>query len=633
MKTIKLIALLVFTSSLCAQFKPLPPSQIPDSLKRGADAVVQESIEEVEILSTGMMHREIRKWVTVFNQEGREAIRMIAYYDPGVKIKNLEAEIFNAAGSSIKKYKSKDFEDFAAVSGISLYEDSRVKYLHYVPQSFPYTVYFSYKEESGNTAFLPRWYPIEQYGVSVMSSQMELRYPMSLKPRFKEWNLEKFGVEKEVGPEKSSFRFPPRAALKREALSGPIYEVGPTVWPALNKFRLENVNGEGADWESFGRWQYEELIKGRDALPQSTISEVTLLLKGITDPKEKAKRIYEYVQENTRYISVQLGIGGWMPISAEEVDRVKYGDCKGLTNYTKALLSSQGIESNYAVVWAGSQKRDMVSDFASMQGNHAILNVPIDGEDIWLECTSQTLPFNYLGDFTDDRLVLMVTPDGGEIKRTHQYLDDDNTTNSEVAFSISPEGNFAGSYKAVHGGIAYDHNYTWAKEKEKDIKEHYKERWSDLTDISIDGYQFTNNTDEVLFEESVDLQARNYAQFVGQEMLFRLNPLDQNTYVPKRVRNRETEFSIARGYTDRVVSVVQLPEGYSLENIPEPVLLLSKFGSYTSKVKRLEDGKLQYERTFSLKHGKYPAEDYETYRKFRRKVAGHDRARVAAQRI
>ena len=56
-----------------------------------------------------------------------------------------------------------------------------------------------------------------------------------------------------------------------------------------------------------------------------------------TDPIEKAKIVYKYMQEKTRYISVQVGIGGFKPMLAKDVDRLGYGDCKALSNYTKAL--------------------------------------------------------------------------------------------------------------------------------------------------------------------------------------------------------------------------------------------------------------------------------------------------------
>ncbi len=82
------------------------------------------------------------------------------------------------------------------------------------------------------------------------------------------------------------------------------------------KFSLSNVKGAMKDWKSLGKWQYDNLLKGRDELPQYTIDEVTELTKNASTTVEKAKIIYNYVQNKTRYVSIQLGIGGWQPMLA-----------------------------------------------------------------------------------------------------------------------------------------------------------------------------------------------------------------------------------------------------------------------------------------------------------------------------
>ena len=91
--------------------------------------------------------------------------------------------------------------------------------------------------------------------------------------------------------------------------------------------------------EGFGSWMHQNLLEGTDEISQETQQKIRTLIGTETDLIQKAKIIYQYVQDKTRYVSIQLGIGGWKPITAYEVDRLGFGDCKALTNYTSALLN------------------------------------------------------------------------------------------------------------------------------------------------------------------------------------------------------------------------------------------------------------------------------------------------------
>ena len=135
-----------------------------------------------------------------------------------------------------------------------------------------------------------------------------------------------------------------------------------------------------------------------DILDKEYADKAVELVKNIPVRRDKIKALYEYMQKNTRYFSVSFGIGGYQPIPANEVAKNGYGDCKALSNYMKALLKTVGIESYYTLAKAGEYQY-MQADFPSQQFNHVILCVPDNQEMIWLECTSQTKPFNYLGKF------------------------------------------------------------------------------------------------------------------------------------------------------------------------------------------------------------------------------------------
>ena len=363
-------------------------------------------------------------------------------------------------------------------------------------------------------------------------------------------------------------------------------------------------------------------------MPQSTLEEISKLVAGVEDEKEKTRLIYEYVQNKTRYISVQLGIGGWKPYPAEEVDRLGYGDCKGLTNYTKALLASQGINSYYSVVHAGSVKKNIKKDFTAMQGNHVILNVPLEGEEIWLECTSQTMPFNFLGDFTDDRDVLVVGENGGEIKRTTAYLNEDNLQLSEGSFSVSEDGSFNGSVEIRSHGYQYDKVYTLENRDNTELDKYFKGYWGGHKELDIGEAVLENNRDSIVFIQKVSMSSENYGTFINEKFIFKANAFNTNSYIPKKYKNRKHPFVLNRGYKDVDHYTFSVPEGYVPDFLPEPVELETKFGKYSASVVAAEGSKYTYHRELVIYEGTFPAEEYEAYRAFRRKIKKNDNNKV-----
>lgn len=633
MSKLLFIALALFSLNVHSQYQAVLPSEIPNEIKEGAKAIIQSYRIEVELRSSDQFQMASDRWVTVLNRDGLTALNNFVHYDDTKALKNYSAEVFDARGESIKVIRGGKFLDASAVDGGTLYGDARIKYFEYIPTTYPFTIHFHYEQVSDNTALLPRWVPLDEYGVGVLHSEYLISVPEDMDVRVFERNFEPFGVTASKKGNLWTYELKAAAPMKEEDLSPPLIERIPFLDIAVSPFRLKNLKGTGSDWKSLGKWQYEYLLRGRDQLPEETLSKVRELVSGMGSTREKVRKIYQFVQDNTRYISVQLGIGGWMPISAEEVDRVKYGDCKGLTNYTNALLKSQGIESYYAVIWAGQQKRDLEEEFASMQGNHVILNVPLEEEDIWLECTSQSLPFNYLGSFTDDRLALLLTPEGGVFKKTHQYLDQDNLTTIRARCAINDNGGLIADFAADYEGVDYDFNYVIESLSSEEQEELYRERWSKLTDLRIASKAYQNIKEEARFSEVLQIEARDFAQKNGNELLFRPNALSRNIFVPERSRNRKSEFRISRGYKEVVETELQLPEGYRCAQLPKPVLLTSEFGTYMASVEDLGGGRLLYKRNFLLKHGLYPAIEYAEYRQFRQKVAGYDNLRIAAVKM
>ncbi|MDA8731142.1 DUF3857 domain-containing protein [Flavobacteriaceae bacterium] len=418
-------------------------------------------------------------------------------------------------------------------------------------------------------------------------------------------------------------------ALKPENLSSSYLEYMPQLMVASNEFALKKVTGRASNWKEFGEWMHRKLIQDRDILDVSTIEKIKSLVADVTDPIEKAKIVYKFVQDKTRYISVQVGIGGWEPISANQVDQVGYGDCKGLTNYTKALLDAVGVTSYFTLVYA-QQKRNIVKDFSSMQGNHAILNIPNNGNDIWLECTSQTIPFGFLGDFTDDRDVLVITPEGGIIKRTPAYFNEDNLQTIDGSIQLYEDGSVKASLERVSHGIQYDQKSRYDSMSEEDLKKHYKTKdWSYNNNLEINSVALENDKDSVVFTEKMKTSITDYATINENDYLFRVNMFNRNTNVPKRYRDRTLPLKISRGYQDIDQYSYVIPKGYTFAGLPEEKNITTKFGSYKVSFTKIDATTFIYKKSLLIKAGDYPKEDYKDYRKFRKSIARYENLRIS----
>ncbi|ALJ04938.1 hypothetical protein APS56_07290 [Pseudalgibacter alginicilyticus] len=610
---------------------------IPDNLTQNANAVIRSHDIIVSLKSSKDMSVEIKRVITVLNKMGDRNIDAYLYYNSNVKINNLNVLVFDNLGNQIKKIKKNDFKDVSAVDGGTLYSDYRLKYLEYTPIMYPYTIEFISEIETDNTAFIDSFRPLDGYYVSVENSTYTLNYSEEISIRKKEKNFEKVQLHKEEIPGKIYYKVAELPAIKREDHSPSFRNMAPQVFFASEEFNYEGVMAKADDWSSMGKWFNNYLLNGRSTVSETTKQHILELVKGVENPVEKAKIVYRFVQDNTRYISVQVGIGGMQPISAEEVDKVKYGDCKGLTNYTKALLEVVGVKSNYTRLFASSSERINVDkEFVSFSGqtNHVILNIPMQNQDdIWLECTSQKLPFGFIGDFTDDRDVMVITPEGGEIKRTKKYQTEENIQLIKGYYSVSTNGEIFVNAKVSSKGIQYGDKYELESETPRNLDVHYKKRWKYINNIRIENIEIDNDKTNIQFNETINFNASNYSKLIGDRMLITVNALNRNTYIPDRYRERALPLKIYRGFKDIDEVEIELPTGFKVESLPKPKHLENKFGDYHAEIIVKDENTIIYKRQFLVNDGDYPKEDYEAFRDFYKEVAKLDNSKIALIKI
>jgi hypothetical protein len=589
-------------------------SLIPKDLLPYASSVVRDQQEIVEVKDVDNLVITIKEAVTVLNKNGDENAHIVIYYNKAEAIKDIRGAIYNGFGKQIGKFSQSDFSDESVADGYSLFDSERLK--HYLPAvtEYPYTVVYTYEEHTKQSVDLANWAPVDKAGESIEKSSLTVLCKPDFKIRYKENNLgSNVNVSSSAKGEKEyDWQVSNVKALRNEPFSPYFENFLPSVRVVPEKFNFYGKEGQFTNWNTLGKWEYDNLLAGRQQLPQETIDKIKAMTANISDPKLKAQKVYEYVQSKTHYISVQVGIGGNQPFMASDVDKLNYGDCKALVNYTQALLKAINIDSYYCVVQSGGDhKVDLQRDFASMdQGDHIILCIPFKNDTTWADCTSQTLPFGYLGDFTDDRNVLACTPDGGKLLHTPKYTAEDDLESRKAELVLSTEGAISGNMVTVYKGVDYENvddlvDKSFA-EQSKALQSMYP-----INNLIINHYELKQDKSfKPSATENIKLQAKDYASFTDGKYFFLADPINRMDQTPKQVMNRHNDVCINRGFTDIDDVTYTIPAGYHSEKDPLNVSIDKPFGKFSATIEQKGD-QLIYKRKFQLIDGTYSKETYQ----------------------
>jgi hypothetical protein len=598
--------LLVLTIALSARAQQnYDVSLIPKELLSHASAVVRNDETTIDVKDVKSVIMHYRSAITVLNKNGDNNARIVLEHDKINRINFIKGAIYNEFGKLTGKFSERDFDDQNAADGFSLFLGDMIK--HYKPAvtTYPYTIEYEYEINSKQSLSFPDWDTKRSIGTSVMHSSYKLICKPDFEIRYKEINFPG-KVETTKGDFKTyTWGIDNLKALRDEPFSPDESKLNTSVKIAPVKFNYEGIPGSFTNWNEYGKWTYDNLLKNRRQLPPETIAHIKEITNNVTDPKEKAKIIYQYMQQKTRYVSVQVGIGGYQPFLASDVDQQSYGDCKALVNYTQSLLAAVDIDSYYVEVMAGSEKISAIADFASInQADHIILCLPFKNDTTWLECTNQQMPFGYLGDFTDDRNVIASTPEGGKLLHTPIYITTDNTQLRKATFSFTDDGTLSGEMITKFAGSQYENREYLVKEPIKEQIKMLKEVYP-IENLEIESFDLKQDKSlNPVTTETIKLQARDYIAQNGGRFFFIPNTASRYIKPIKDVLNRVNPVYINRGYLDEDEISYTLPQGYKIATKLLDISIDKPFGKYTASM-HMVGNQLIYKRKLQINDGTY----------------------------
>ncbi len=589
-------------------------SKIPKDLFTNSDAVIRINNIEFEVFNKKKAVYKRTLAITILNRQGTRMGEIEVYYDKFSQVRLFKGKIYDKNGNFVRDSRKKEEFDFSYNFYTSIIDDSRFKELGISHSDYPYTVEFEIIIEYNGLLNYPSCFGLWEENVSLEKCNYKIITPKSFKIHYTTQNLENIAyvVKNEGNKYIHWWHIGQIPAYKDETNTPPFRDIIPAIFTSPEEFEIDGYTGSMNSWNNLGQF-YLTLNEGRDSLSLQSQAEIKQLVNIDDDTREKIKILYRYLQETTRYVSIQLGIGGWQSLEAEFVHEHKYGDCKALTNYMKALLRSIGIESYPVLVRAGQHSGTILDDFVSNQFNHVILFVPLEKDTVWLECTSQIIPYGYLGSFTSNKKGLLIDPDSCSLINTPTPLPTDNCKISKAIIYLDNGGNVTVFGSDTYSGYEYFMPaHVYFEDDENRIQEWFHDS-HEIPSFNLEVLEFLKpdpDLDKIFV--NYELKANRLIPTTGSYVF--LKPCFLNKTKKISQRDRKRQFRVFNNKSDMQVDslVFILPSDYVLNhNDSFPVSINSEFGSFDANC-RFNDthDTLVYTRQLILNEFDLPSDSY-----------------------
>ena len=568
--------------------------------------IIQEADINVVCTSMDKFTCKTHRTVRILNEKGDRAANFAFPTDRTQKLTAFTATITNDDGKVLRKIKKSDLQRTQYNS--DMVADGETFYYNYQPPTYPVSIVFDYEyvNTEGYVSF-PVFCPLTSYDMELKQAKYTLQVPSDMEVRSKLLNMPENCIRTHTEGNKKtiSIQLNDFASGQREQFAPSLYQTLPIAYLAPTQFRFLGTEGNMRSWEDFGKWQ-AGLIEGRDNLDPAFKAQLKQMTDTCHTEAEKVNVIYQLLGHSTRYNSIQLGIGGWQPAQASVVNRQGLGDCKGLSNYMRAMLKAIGIEGQYVLI--STKHKRLFRDFPSLsQLDHAILRVPLPDDTLWLECTNPTLPIGYLHEDIAGHDAILITQQGGQLITLPQYQDKDNQYLTTIHVMLNENGSARIHYKAHMQGEHYE-TWKWAEKADnKTLKEqlqsifHLPQAEFKTIEVKRD---FEQHSHIPYIEVNFDVLCNNIASVTGQRLFVPLNVI---TVAPTKIKEypeRKNDISIENNIIAVDSTYIHLPEGFVIESCPQPFIADNNIIANNIQIDKDNNSVLIAEKTI-IRKGRY----------------------------
>jgi transglutaminase-like putative cysteine protease len=561
--------------------------------------------------------------ITFLALRERAGIQYFDFYNSFCKITSFkQLEKVRGMFGTKKNYNVGYAIDRSASSSDYFSDDSRVKYFNIGFSGYGDVTRVETEKRFSDSKYLTNiyfhsWFPAKEKIVRIV-------VPDWLQLDIREFNFGDYKVIKQKSQEKNAtvytFKLTNLQAMKSENRA-----VGSAfTWPHL-VLVVKSFSYDGKTEKGFGdvgdlyNW-YQYLYKKVVNKPDEMKAKVTELVSGKKNDIEKVKSIFYWVQDNIRYIAFEDGLAGFIPASAQEVFKTKYGDCKGMANLMTEMLKLAGLEAY--MTWIGTRHLPYDYSLPSLcVDNHCISTVILAGKEYYLDGTEKYIPFGEYAWRIQGKEVLIGKGDKYDVKKVPVQDKDKSKILTQTNFQLK-DNVLTGHVKVTLSGEQRTSFHQFYHDLPNDDKKKLVQRFlefgnKNLVASNVKTSDFSNREIPVTIEGDIDLS--NYIITEDKEVYAGIDffPKDVSGIIPDK--DRQQDYALHSAYVLQDETELVLPAGYKVMSKPAAINEKAEdyevSGSYTEK-----DNKVIFNKTLSFNTGRIRKADFENWKSFAKKL-------------
>lgn len=571
-----------------------------------------------------------RQVIRIMRPQGRDYAHPVAWYNKNHKLLSFHVWSIGPDGHQYAVPDKELFEGGAEDSGI-LYDDVRFKSA-VVPGTDPGgVVAYEYTKQ------IPMYAGDEGWGfqnpIPTVKSVFEVDLPAGWHSSAL-WHNHASVAPTEVAPNRFRWELDNIPAIDLDSV--PLAPADDALAGRMEVYFSANaLPDEPQLWTRIGEW-YTQLAAPQSEGPADIATESRTLTSANADFLDRIQKVASFMQRQIRYVGIEIGIGGYIPHSAEDVYRNHYGDCKDKVTLMIALLDAVGVRATWVMV---DTDRGVVDpNVPSLRGDHMIaaIEIPPGYENPALKAvvtaktgkrylifdpTNQYVPIGLLPTYLQGGYGLLMAGANSQVIGLPILRPDADVTSRTADFTLTADGTLTGNVIVKRLGASSDSlRRSFAMSNQDDILKRLE------NSLRSDFSSFNVGTEDVQNVQALNQQlifhyqitASDYAKHAGTMLLVRprINSSDA-VDLTAPTRKYPIEFDGTGDWRDSYN--VKIPAGYAVDELPDPVNVDTDFASYHSAVKANGD-LLHYTRDYVVKKVHLNPDEYSQLRDLENKI-------------